>query len=468
MGAIELIAEFDPFLHEHLEKCNNEKVNATYLSKPVYEELIEIMGKHVQDEIVNQINNLDMKYYSIIVDSTPDLTHVDQLVIVVRYCYNGKPCERFLTFLPIENHSFPNLFNKIQVLSEHKLSLENIRGQSYDNTSNMKGSEKGLQALFKNINRYADYVPCAAHSLNLVGEKAVSTVPEVVDYFGILQELDVLFSGSPRRWGILNTQGNLHFSLKSLSVTRWSSHYEAVRAIKNGYMGILQTLKHIFEDSEEKLECKQDAKNLYHKLVKLEYAILTVVWEEVLERFNKTKLRENSADRIAHYESEAKGLCEDITSSYSDASKRIVTRTFSDGTSGVASLRGADKFRIEVLYQLYDSLIIQLSKRIDPYEQIAKRFKFLSELVNNSEIDEDSIKLIISYYKDDIDHKLVNKCYQFKEYLHRRKSQDTEVNTSSKMQCAEVLQLICEQHLIEVFPNITTAFKLYLTMPIMS
>ncbi|GCB85142.1 hypothetical protein scyTo_0025814 [Scyliorhinus torazame] len=131
MGAIELIAEFDPFLHEHLEKCKNEKVNAVYLSKPVYEELIGIMGKHVQEEIVNQINNLDIKYYFIIVDSTPDLTHVDQLVIVVRYCYNGKTCERFL---PIENHSSMTLFNKIQqVLGEHKLSLENIRGQSYDN-----------------------------------------------------------------------------------------------------------------------------------------------------------------------------------------------------------------------------------------------------------------------------------------------------------------------------------------------
>ena len=83
MEAIELIAEFDPFLHEHLDKCKNEKVNDTYLSKTVHEEWIEIMGKHVQDEIVNQINNLDTKYYSIIVDSTPDLTYVGQLVIVV-------------------------------------------------------------------------------------------------------------------------------------------------------------------------------------------------------------------------------------------------------------------------------------------------------------------------------------------------------------------------------------------------
>ena len=162
------------------------------------------------------------------------------------------------------------LFNKIQqVLGELKLSLENIHGQSYDNASNMKGWEKGLHALFRNIKRYADYVPCAAHTLLTLLEKRQSLLYlKVVDYFGILQELYVFFSGSPKWWGILNTKGNLDFSLKSLSVTRWSAHYEVVQAIKNGYMGILQTLKHIFEDSEEELECQWDAKNLYHKLVK--------------------------------------------------------------------------------------------------------------------------------------------------------------------------------------------------------
>jgi len=36
-----------------------------------------------------------------------------------------------------------------------------------------------------------------------------------------------------------------------------------------------------------KSEYKQDAKNLYQELVKLEYAILTAFWEEVLESFNK-------------------------------------------------------------------------------------------------------------------------------------------------------------------------------------
>ena len=47
----------------------------------MYEELIEIIGKLVQDEIASQINNLDTKYYSIVADSTPDVNNVDQLVM---------------------------------------------------------------------------------------------------------------------------------------------------------------------------------------------------------------------------------------------------------------------------------------------------------------------------------------------------------------------------------------------------
>ncbi|XP_036363667.1 uncharacterized protein LOC115217918 [Octopus sinensis] len=245
------------------------------------------------------------------------------------------------------------------------------------------------------------------------------------------------------------------------------------------------------QDSKEKPECERDAKNLYHKLVKLEYAVLTVVWEEVMKCFDKTskklqtpgfyvfeiclllasllsfakELRENSADRNAHYESVAKGSCEYITSNYSDVSKCIIIKKFVDGISDRASLKGAEKYRIKVLNQVNDCLIIQFSKMMDPYKQIAKRFKFLSASMDNSEFDENSIKLIISHYKDDIDHKLINECY-FNEYLHLRKSWNTEENTPSKMQCTEVLQLIYEQQLIDVSPNITTTHKLYLTMTI--
>ena len=65
--------------------------------------------------------------------------------------------------------------------------------QSYDYAAVMKRYDKGLQTVFKNINNYTEYVPCTAHSLNFVREKPASTVPEVVNYVGILQQLYVLY-----------------------------------------------------------------------------------------------------------------------------------------------------------------------------------------------------------------------------------------------------------------------------------
>jgi ribose 5-phosphate isomerase RpiB len=67
-----------------------------------------------------------------------------------------------------------------QFLREHDIKFEDCRGQSYDNASNMSGAYNGVQALLSNKNESADYIPCQAHSLNLVGKCAVDCCPAVV------------------------------------------------------------------------------------------------------------------------------------------------------------------------------------------------------------------------------------------------------------------------------------------------
>ena len=47
----------------------------------------------------------EAKYFSLIVDSTPDLSHTDQLTFVFRFVSKeGSVVERFLGFEPIESH----------------------------------------------------------------------------------------------------------------------------------------------------------------------------------------------------------------------------------------------------------------------------------------------------------------------------------------------------------------------------
>jgi hypothetical protein len=53
------------------------------------------------------------------------------------------------------------------VLSHHNLDIQNIRGQWYDDASNMHGEGNDLQALFIKDCLYTYYTHCLAHQLQL-------------------------------------------------------------------------------------------------------------------------------------------------------------------------------------------------------------------------------------------------------------------------------------------------------------
>ena len=65
--------------------------------------MIELMGQKVLSVIVDEIKTA--KYFSISVDSTPDIMYVDQLTLIIRYVLQSGPVERFLKFIPIFSHT---------------------------------------------------------------------------------------------------------------------------------------------------------------------------------------------------------------------------------------------------------------------------------------------------------------------------------------------------------------------------
>jgi hypothetical protein len=67
----------------------------------------------------------------------------------------------------------------------------------------MSGKYKGMQEIILKINKYAMYIPCAGHSLNLVGRAAVDCCLDAVNFFGIVQEIYNFFSSSTHRWAVL-------------------------------------------------------------------------------------------------------------------------------------------------------------------------------------------------------------------------------------------------------------------------
>ena len=266
LGMLELLTQFDPVLKQHIDTfANKGKGNVNYLSKTICEELIDIMSLKVLTHIITEIKKA--KYWGIIIDSTPDVSHVDQLSVIFRYYLNGHVHERFFCFLQIKSHDGKSLITDIlDLLERYDIDITNCRGQAYDNASNMSGKYSGLQARLKERSELAFYIPCAGHSLNLVGQCIVSECINSINYFGVLQSLYSFFVASTHRWDLL--KGN-HATLKRLSDTRWSCRSDASKSLVENFDGIHAALCHIAEDTEEKSDTRHEALCLLNKITKL-------------------------------------------------------------------------------------------------------------------------------------------------------------------------------------------------------
>ncbi|GKA50263.1 VIER F-box protein 2 [Tanacetum coccineum] len=106
----------------------------------------------------------------------------------------------YVRFLNVDETTGKRLFDvTLDELKSLDLDIDDVRGQGYDNGSNMKGKHQGVQ--------------------------------KGRDFFGIIQCIYTIFANSSKRWKILkdNVKG---LTLKSLSITRWESRVESVKAIR--------------------------------------------------------------------------------------------------------------------------------------------------------------------------------------------------------------------------------------------
>ena len=180
LGLVEFIAEFDPVLLEHVRKINCQQLFHHYLGKHIQNKLIELVGSRILSTILNAANC--NKYYSIILDCTPDISHTEQMSLVIRYVdievANVKIGEYFLCFIEVNSSTSENLCKIIaQKLEEVGLPLMNCRGLAYDNGANMSGKKSGLQKRIFDLNPQAFFLHCASLSLNLgLGDSAKSCI----------------------------------------------------------------------------------------------------------------------------------------------------------------------------------------------------------------------------------------------------------------------------------------------------
>lgn len=487
MMCLELISEFDPFLSNHIVKNGNPgSGNTSYLSSTICDELIKLISTKVTTVIVKEIKSA--KYFSIVIDSTPDISHMDQLSFIIRYVKNdGSPVERFICFLPNVGHKAEDLEMAVMsVLTMNNIDINNCRGQSYDNAANMSGIYSGLQARLIKISPFASYIPCAAHSLNLVGICVAECVKEGALFFNTIQHLYSFFAVSTRRWNVLKSNLVLCKKvLKRVDGTRWSARHEACDSLYKNWDGVMRSLKILEEDNSEKTTVRCEASGLRRQLDRFETIFMTIFWNSILERFNNTskELQKVNIDlgkvvelyqSLIHFITSIRNdefftgnvnLAKNIKSEEYELDRvRIKKRKLQadEERENEVHMSGRDKFKVETYFAILDRIESEMKKRCTAYINIYEKYNFLFNLnqLSLEEIVQKANKLQ-AFYNDDLEESFSNECLHFRSYL-----QSIMENNENNLGVIESSLLLRSKNLQTVFPNIDIAIRMLLCMAI--
>lgn len=144
------------------DRIENDTFKAMYISLTIQNNLIAIIGKIIQDCLVNRINRA--KSFSILVDETTDVSRIEQMSFCVRYVDEDPEHkfilrEDFLKFVPVKNTTGKNLANVIlETLSFLGINPKYMVGQGYDGAAAMSGNFNGVQAIIREVYPTALYV----------------------------------------------------------------------------------------------------------------------------------------------------------------------------------------------------------------------------------------------------------------------------------------------------------------------
>ena len=449
LDVIKLIPCFDKDLASHLDNITKKAISKkgkiarqsvktktkrakgsgnTFLSKATIETVYTVIAKMVKDTKLNEVLEAGGKY-GILLDSTQDISVIDQVCIGIRYVLN-EPKEHLLCVTPSLSGTGEGLFQLLKnTLEKNKIALADCIADSTDGAANVSGIYNGLQAKLKESVNNQVHVHCDAHALNLVVCDSCTSI-SALNLFGLVEKLAVFFRDSYKRmdvWRDMITKCQIGSAgqkrLQMISSTRWSSRGCALVRIfcvwqdpnASVYPIVIRCLTYLRNSEKQNSSTRTQAADLRDKLLSYGTILTAMVFLSIfrfltpLSNYLQTAgmdysqawvqieratlmLRQNNRN-FGHVKMAADKFVEIVNTKLlqDDACKGVVvedcfpnqrarTKKRMDGERAYDEIGKMDenkKFEVTVYNSTYDTTLESLEKRFAGHKNLYKDLSFL-------------------------------------------------------------------------------------------